>query len=104
MDCLDSSLRWNDGVENRKRVENKQSWHWYGLDFKSPAAAPSIADKAGVFGEDYLSAKSASSASLNFLYQCRKQAVEVLFSLGTFYGAAKVKWLAEKRKSLRQDD
>jgi hypothetical protein len=40
--------------------------HIAGFDFKPPAAAPSIAGKAGVFGEDCLSAESASSAAARF--------------------------------------
>ena len=39
---------------------------WFAFDLKSPAAAPSIAAKAGVFGEDCLSAESASSAAARF--------------------------------------
>ncbi len=38
----------------------------FDLDLKSPAAAPSIADEAGVFGEDCQSAESASSAAACF--------------------------------------
>ena len=38
--------------------------HLAGFDLKSPAAAPSIAGKAGVFGEDCLS--EASSAAARF--------------------------------------
>ena len=36
----------------------------FGFDFKSPAAAPSIADEAGVFGEDCLSEASSAAARL----------------------------------------
>jgi hypothetical protein len=56
----------------------------HGFDFKSPAAAPSIAGKAGVFGEDCLSAESASSAAARFGEKRRKQAAGGVFLFGYF--------------------
>ena len=42
----------------KKLLKYQQPRHSYGVDFKSPAAAPSIAVKAGVFGEDCLRLKA----------------------------------------------
>ena len=58
--------------------------HPHGFDLKSPAAAPSIADEAGVFGEDCLSAASASSAAARFGEKHRKQAVGGSLFFGYF--------------------
>ena len=44
------------------------------LTVNPPAAAPSIADEAGVFGEDCLRAASPSSAAARFGEKRRKQA------------------------------
>ena len=44
----------------------------FGFDFHSPAAAPSIADEVGVFGEDCLRAASPSSAAARFGEKRRK--------------------------------
>jgi 2-hydroxychromene-2-carboxylate isomerase len=44
----------------------------FDFDLKTPAAASSIAGKAGVFGEDCLSAESASSAAARFVEKRRE--------------------------------
>jgi hypothetical protein len=64
---------------------------WFAFDLKSPAAAPSIAGKAGVFGEDCLSAESASSAAARFGEKRRKQAVGGSLLFGYFFLATQEK-------------
>ena len=72
---------------------------WFAFDLNSPAAAPSIAGKAGVFGEDCLSAESASSAAARFGEKRRKQAAGGSFFFGYFLLAKqkKVSRLEAKR-------
>jgi hypothetical protein len=56
----------------------------------NPFAAPSIAAKAGVFGEDCLSAESASSAAARFGEKRRIQAAAgCLFVWLLYFGQAK---------------
>ncbi|MBC7756832.1 MAG: hypothetical protein H7Z20_09395 [Bdellovibrio sp.] len=78
---------------------NKQRPHSSGFDLNSPAAAPSIEDKAGVFGEDCLSAESASSAAARFGEKRRKQAARGSLFFGFFLLAKQKKETRLKAKS-----
>ncbi len=75
--------------------------HIAGFDVNSPAAAPSIAGKAGVFGEDCLS--EASSAAARFGEKRRKQAAGGSLLFGYFFLVTQEKVTRLEAKKLKSD-